>query len=337
MTAVQVKPMTKTERDAAEASRVALAEAQRTQAENTAAITSAEQEAERRRRQTHALAQAVQRAEQAVINTATEVAEAVAPTIGDAAGLPVTVTAMRPKSAPARLPHLYVVQTTPTDRDLIDGRIAGGVEVLLYRSSRDGALNGDRVSAMLETEGVRLNARQVSNREVAGASMDVLPLEIRIAHEPVPQIRRAADDAWRWGQLQSDIRNGLTAQFGSAMDRPVGVRIGAGDASALTSTVTGLVSKPRQISDTTDAEGLRRRVAELSVGAGASSPHCPWSADDLARGVVKVVNNLADTCHGGLGRVEAVEVTEVQPMEGTPRGRACRARATLVSREPLAQ
>jgi hypothetical protein len=352
----------------ADASRLALEEARATLASRRAALAAAEKHAEalherlsagddtvtaaglpvadaevkRCRLLADAASKAEARAQRGLVNTDTTLAEAVAEVVSEAVGVPAVVTYQRPSEAPANLLALFIVQTTPSTEDTINGRISGTVEALYYRSGLHRSMDGKRVKAAANRVGIRLSARDGGSQERSGATVDALRLDVRAAYAPVPVIREEMTGAeWPLKAFTQGLGQEITQRFASATDQAVGIvvrpdgLVHSGDASARERVARGGATVAQEVSSTVDEDGIRRRTVAVVTRVVMTSPRSRWTADQLGAGMVEVLKAQEGQFVGAVGRVEAVSVARVQPIEGRP-GRECTARFTFVSRAPSA-
>lgn len=269
-----------------------------------------------------------QRAERALVNTETILADAVAPAVQQAVKVPVTVLTTRPTEAPVDLPAAYLVQPKASTADTIEGYVSGALDVVFYRTEVHREISAEAIESSADAQRIRLSARHHGSRDDGGVIVETVRLDVRIAYAPVPAIRRGANDGYRlsWFArgLASDVRDSM-----QLYDAPsAGIRYGSGDANTRLNTVNVTSGESSMLADDTDASGLRRRVAEVRVTAGPGHG-CMWSPDQIRDKLVDAVEAQAGTCVGGLGRVSSAAVLSVEPVNRD--GRTVKARFEFVS------
>lgn len=238
----------------------------------------------------------VKRAERALVNDDTRVADLFADVIAEAFGwlVPVRVVTVRADVAPnpGGEPVAFVLQEKPGTDD--GGILSGELRVTFYRSALLAPLNVDRLQQAADRHGHQAQVIHGASARRGDAYEDSATIRVHQASADVP-ILAAAPSAETVRHFAQGIPGRL---FRVVRTAPVGVRI-TGDGPAPNGAAE-LVSHRMVGTETVD--GGQRLTVEVTCRATPS----PALKTNPYAGLVDAIVNVAGTVEPGLGRVVSV-------------------------------
>jgi hypothetical protein len=248
-------------------------------------------------------------AERRLVNTSTDLADALTPFVEEVLGLTGTAQPYRP-TEPLPAPTVMLVQRTASKLDARSGSLSGEVEVWLYRERFHRQLDAAAFQSHAERHGgPRLSAHPLTATEQDGVYVEVVRLVVNSAFPALPVVAPGNDeDGLR--NLAADIVQGVSSRLDHvALDTSrsiVSDRV-SGGTRAVTVEVAVLGSPTRK--------GTTALPSGETVRYGASL--------DAIRGEVeRVALGLDGKAVDGLGRVQSVEVKGASVVEGAGSARA---------------
>jgi hypothetical protein len=302
----------------------------------TADLTNADAGVELAALRVEGSAAALAKVRRSVVNTDTSLAAALLASDVFAAVLPevpVSLATARPTAAPGAVP--CAVQSQPSVRDLIEGRISGQLEVYYFRSPLNWPVPTDHLERVADERQIMLTAHPRGASEVDGTVVERIGLDVLSAFAPVPLVTYADLDgtsAWRVPSFASGLQQNAVRAMQRATASAVGVSLGHGDATASARSVRVVADAPVVLSAGYDARGVRQIA--LSVGLAAYPDDASFTGEELAAGLTRVVEAMQGRCVSALGRVTSATIGNVLPVDGSRVARAVVAEFVLTSRLP---
>lgn len=265
----------------------------------------------------------------AVITDDPDLADALAPLVADALGCRVETATEAPAGLPGDLPVAVLVQRAPSRRDTGKGTLTGRVALHYLRGDLHTARNFREVERLLDDRGVRLTAHGATQALGEGYD-DRIALEVKSAWplglpviapgETMISLVRSfvgslARDAEQRGHTEGTAQRQSVRRIGDGASSSGMASFGS--AHTVKSEFGRVL---RAVSDVTDDDGVRTRVAEFALslrntGAGV------WSVSELVEIVSSAVEAGVGRCCSTLGRVVDVETVETGPWSAGADGR----------------
>lgn len=253
----------------------------------------------------------------AAANIDQDLANAIAPVLTLAAGLPVKV--VEADKVPndfsgITLPALYLIQRSLTERDVLLGSIAGRVEVCYVGSIHHVALNTGVIEQKMREHGTTIRFRNdgyTLNKD-EGTRLTYVEADVPSTTELVPVVSGSLP-SYRMDYFRQTVDHHVAGWLSLGGSVASGIKLGNGDAAALTNTVNSAISEVGLV-DTSIKGGLRT----LTISATATA-YCTgqthWTNADLAQHLQNALEALAGGFHPAFGRVSEAIVTR-RPGEG---------------------
>ncbi|MCU1675617.1 MAG: hypothetical protein JWM93_375 [Frankiales bacterium] len=285
---------------------------------------------------------AVEAAKRAIPNTDTSLAEAVSTAIENALGVSVSITTTKPPAPDTKaLPAAFVTQSKPSIGDTIEGTIGGVLSVTYFRSRLHVAATSEAIQRAAGQTAT--NVRDVVTTEHDdGLLCDSIRLDVGRAFEPVPVIRRVAEDQHRLIWFAQALAGAVAQSMQSPTALTRGVRLGSsGESTEPIASVRVEAGKPTVGSDSVNGVGLRTRVVRVALTGYPGKETTQYGLEHFRANLTRACESQAGTAVPALGRVADVTVEGFTPAgvsaSGHGAGGSVEARFTFVSQLPTAQ
>jgi hypothetical protein len=241
-----------------------------------------------------------------------DLAQMLAPTLSEALGVPVHVCEKLPSELPDSdsLPVAYVRQPKASQRDVIEGTVAGAVEVAFYRTKLHREARVDGIEAKLAQAQTFARVDSLGEYVESGDVVsDRVKIDVRSAFLSEPVL--GEPQAWRVNRFAQTVA-AEAAQDRFLSRAEAGVRMGgSGDASALLASIRGYVEGYRLV-NVHEGSGKRTTEVEVTFGVRAVGPRAgDWTGEALTSQAREAVEKQAGRAAAGLGRVESATVASI--------------------------
>jgi hypothetical protein len=241
-------------------------------------------------------AAAVAAASRALVNSETDLAEALVPFVADVVGLTPGVQAFVPLS-PLPAPSVLLVQRTASRLDPRSGTLSGEVEVLLFREQFHRDLDAAAFERHAERHGgPQVNARPYGATEQDGTLVETVRLVVAGAFPRVPVVAPGHETSGLHN-LAADLVQGVT----SRLDR---VALDTSRAVVSDSVSGGT----RTVAVEVAVLGFPTTTGSSSVTFYGDTVRNDRSLDEIRDEIERAALALEDKAVGGLGRVASVTV-----------------------------